>query len=202
MKLIKSIIITILASFGILNSNAANPDMEEFGKIYQKFYTDLGYGDLEAIRPFILPLNDRKQFIYGEALVRNPAGPFGVSKITSIANAEGIYEPFKKLVGHDVVLYQLMIVRYRYPENYEKLLKEMGVLLESKWRELEEAYCDLWIFGSDGNWRVACNYFPGVKLNCQSLGIMFSDNLAQAQASQLESRKSRQLYLDALTGGK
>ena len=184
-----------------LGAENTRPDLEEFGKIYGKFYLDLGRGDIEAIKPLILQINDSKQFVYGEALTRNQAGPFGISKINQIANPININDPFKRWAGCEVVQYQLLIVRYRYPENYEKKLKNGGILLESKLVQLEETYCDLWIFGSDGKWRVACDYFPGARIDCQSLGLMLSDSSEQSKSRQLEINESRQQMLSAISGG-
>ena len=200
MKVLKLIFILIFLGNSISRAAESVPDSGEFGKVREKFYSDLGKGDIESIRQFVLPINNSNKFIYGEALTRNQAGPFSISQINRIANPVNIVAPFKQWVGCDVVEYQLLIVRYRYPDNYEKKLRDKGAIPESAMVEIEETYCDLWILGSDGKWRVACDYFPGARLDCQSLGLMYSDSSDQSKNRQLEINQSRQKMLAAIFG--
>lgn len=173
-----------IVSINLVYAQEHYPTMEEFGKIYEKFYRDLGEGNLDSIRAMIIPISGDLQSISGAALFRNSAGPFSVSRITQIANANNINKPFKRSIGCDVVLYQYLAVRYKYPADVEQKLMSKRVRPYSKWAELEEVFCDLWIFGSDGKWRVACDYFPGAALDCQTLGIKFMKNSKQAESDQ------------------
>lgn len=178
------------------------PKMDEFGKIYEKFYGDISSGNIESIRPLIISIIGNHQSVYGEALLRNPAGPFGISKITQIANPINFNQSFKRLTGYDVVLYQFLAIKYKYPSDIEKKLISNGVSLESKWLELEEVFCDLWIFGSDGKWRVACDYSPQAALDCQTLGLMFMETSERAAKEQTRIAKEVIDKYDSITGSK
>jgi hypothetical protein len=195
MSIINRFLWVFIFTIKIGYSQDPTPKMEDFGIIYQKFYGDIGSGNIESIRPLIIPVGGYQQSVFGEALLRNPAGPFGVSRITKITNPKTLNESFKRLTGSDVVLYQFLAIRYKLPPAVEKTLLSKGVLLDSKWVDLEEVFCDLWIFGSDGKWRVACDYTPGVAVDCQTLGLMFADSPEQAKDRQLEIVRSRERFL-------
>lgn len=67
-----------------------------------------------------------------------------------------------------------------------------GVKPHSKIEPFEEIYCDLWMCGTDGKWRVACDYYPGVDVHCQTLGL----ELKKDEATAIEFRKQERLEKD------
>lgn len=202
MNAIKIFVGIIILNLNLSSAESPIPSMAEFGIIYEKFYGDLGSRNIESIQKFVIPVSGDHQSVYGEALLRNPAGPFGISKITQIANPINFNQSFRRLTGSDVVLYQFLAIKYKYPSDIEKKLISNGVSLESKWLELEEVFCDLWIFGSDGKWRVACDYSPQAALDCQTLGLMFMETPDRAAKEQTRIAREVKDKYDSITGSK
>ncbi len=155
------------------------------------------------IAPFVLhrsAVDIAKCGVYGEALVRSPEGPKGISSVPAISTVENIREPFKMMTGCDLVDYQVYIVRYPLPPRVAAAFAERGTKPMGKLFQHEQAFCDLWMYGSDGKWRVACNYSPSARVDAQTLGLSLMADKAEGeklQAGYVESQKS---WEDLLVG--
>lgn len=160
--------------------------------VIERFYEDLSKNNLLTVRDSVFHdetlIDAVSSHVYGSALVRSP-DILGISQLPRIANVEGIRKGFKSWTGLDFVDYRVLIVRYELSPRLRAHWKTLGFRPHSKIEPLEETYCDLWMCGTDGKWRVACDYYPGVDVHCQSLGLALTKNEAKA----IESRKQERM---------
>ena len=168
-------------------------------RIIEGFYESLSKNDLFAIRNLVFHdeklIDATSSHVYGRALVRSP-DVLGFNQLPRIANGEGIRKGFKSWTGLDVVDYRVLIVRYELSPRMRADKSARGFKPHSKIEPFEEIYCDLWMCGTDGKWRVACDYYPGVDVHCQTLGLALTKDEAEA----IESRKQERLEKDRSEG--
>jgi hypothetical protein len=163
--------------------------------VIERFYEDLSKNNLLAIRNSVFHdetlIDAASSHVYGRTLVRSP-DILGFNQLPRISNVEGIRKGFKSWTGLDVVDYRVLIVRYELSPRMRADKLARGFKPNSKIEPFEEIYCDLWMCGTDGKWRVACDYNPGVDVDCQSLGLALTKDEAKAIQSREQERLDKE----------
>ena len=179
----KNIIVSVFVfGLSILSSKGAetDPNFSVFIQIFEKFYADLAKGDKAAVKPFALhhfSINDEKSVLVGNAFFRPKVTNIQISLYPSMVAWGDMKAEFKRMTKCDLLCHYGFIVRYPIPS--------MGKTDESKLLQFNErTYCDLWLYGSDGKWRVACDYFPNIPIDAQEHGIDVTENREYAEERQ------------------
>ena len=181
-------LLTIIFSLGYsavsLGGDVSTPmDSVTFTGVLEKFYADLAQKNTAALTAMTLhysTLKPENAMLYGEALVRSPDGPLAVAELPSLVSGAEIGVQFKEMTGINLVDSKVFIVRYPYSRVVKSAIEEKGVVPASKLYKFEDSFCDLWLYGSDGKWRVACNFKPFFRIDRQSLGLQLTEDKAYA----------------------
>jgi hypothetical protein len=191
------------AGFSVAQTPAIVMDEGRFVSVFEKFYSDLAKGSAATVAPRVIhyrAVSLENAFLYGAALERGPEEPLSITPQSQLADQKLIAEPFKLMTGQDLVSCRLLIVSYPYPKHARDTLAARGAKPFSRFYRFEDVHCDLWMLGTDGEWRVACDYHPGYGPHNQTLGLQFTDDKDFAEKQRLGQAASRKQWEKSLVG--
>jgi len=183
MRLIAILLSLSFTAFSLGGDVSTRMDSVTFTGVLEKFYADLAQRNTAALSPLILhyrSLKAENAMVFGEALARCKDGPVAVTEMPTLIIGTDMEAQFKEMTGLDLVEFKVFIVRYPCSERIRSAYAERGYQPISKLYQFEDAFCDLWLYGSDGKWRVACDLRPFFRIDRQSLGLQLSEDKAYA----------------------